>query len=163
MSGDQLEGRTGNIGHIRPHLVRRPGQSGHLRSGFLIFDLSIVLSASPRIVQMVLSMNMSVSVAADAKADSSTSAPIAATFSIEPSSSLRTSRQLCIRASRHMSFLRSEKRVGNSGPLPDSDEKTVAIEPSSFGFRVGVEVCVIVRFLPVSSWYVRGSDAVRST
>lgn len=100
----------------------------------------------------------------DIRANSSTSAPLVATSSIEPFNSSRTSRQLCVRASRHIFFLRAEKRVGNAGPVPDIDEKTEAIEPSSFGFHepMGVEECVIVRGLDAASRGVDNSDAVRT-
>jgi len=67
-----------------------------------------------------------------------------------------------MRTSLHISFLRSEKRVGNGGALPDSDVKTEAIVPSSFGLRGGVDVDVIVRNLSEACWYVHGSDALRT-
>ena len=99
---------------------------------------------------------------ADGMASWSTLAPLATTFSMEPFNSSRTSRQLCTRTSLHISLLRSEKRVGNAGALPDSDVKTEAIEPSSFGLRAGVYVDVIVRNLNEACWYVHGSDALRT-
>jgi hypothetical protein len=52
--------------------------------------------------------------------------------------------------------------VGNAGAPPDSDEKTEAIEPSSFGLRTGALVDVIVRNLSEASRYVHGSDAMRT-
>ena len=54
--------------------------------------------------------------------------------------------------------------MGNGGPLPDIDEKTEAIEPSSFGFHepMGVEECVIVRDLGAASRGLNNSDAVRT-
>jgi len=76
---------------------------------------------------------------------------------METFNSSRTSRQLCTRTSLHISFLRSEKRVGNAGELPDSDVKTEAIEPSSFGLRAEVYVD-----LSEACWYVHGSDALRT-
>lgn len=150
--------------NIRPRLVRRPGQSRHLRSGSLRFGQLIVLSASPRIVWTVSSTRMSASAAAGVKANSSTLAPLVATSSIEAFNLSRTSRQLCVRASRHISFLRAEKRVGNAGSLPDIDEKTEAIEPSSFGFHepMGVEEWVIVRGLSGASRGMHNSGAVRT-
>ena len=98
----------------------------------------------------------------DGVANWSTLVRIATTFSMEPFNSSRTSRQLCTRTSLHISFLRSEKRVGNAGALPDSDVKTEAIEPSSFGLREGVYVDAIVRNLSEDCWYVHGSDALRT-
>jgi hypothetical protein len=62
--------------------------------------------------------------------------------------------------SLHISFLRSEKRVGNGVALPDNDVKTEAIEPSSFGLRAGVYVDVIVRNLSEACWRLHGSDAL---
>jgi hypothetical protein len=98
-----------------------------------------------------------VRVKAEGMVNWSTLAPLATTFSIEPFSSSSTPRQLCTRTSLHISFLRSEKRVGNAGAPPDSDVKTEAIEPSSFGLRAGVYVDVIVRNLSEACWYVHGS------
>jgi hypothetical protein len=94
--------------------------------------------------------------------DWSTLVPLATTCSTESFNSARTSRQFCTRKSLHISFLRSEKRVGNAGAPPDSDEKTEAIEPSSFGLRTGALVDVIVRNLSEASRYVHGSDAMRT-
>ena len=150
--------------NIRPRLVRRLGQSRHLRSGFLTFDLLIILSAGPRIVRTVSSTRMSASDAGGVKAELNTSTPFVATSSIEAFNSSRTSRQLCVRDSRHISFLRAEKRVGNAGSLPDIDEKTEAIEPSSFGFHepIGVEEWVIVRNLSAASRGMHNSDALRT-
>ena len=64
-----------------------------------------------------------------------------------------------MRASFHIPFLRSENRVGNAGAVPDSDEKTEAIEPSSFGLRVGEWVD---RNLSEASKGVHGTEDVRT-